>query len=137
MGKKAPRPYISFAEVKEKCPIPEVLEKLGLLEKLTRKGDKLSGVCVLPSHVHGPSPNPEQFKIDRRKGEWLWHCFGCDHGGDVIELVMSDAALRAAMLSYSVNLFWLAAVISVITAGLLLFAINRLFVLPHWLFRKL
>ena len=58
------RPYVDFQEVKEKCPIPDVLDKLGLLDQFTRKGDTLTGVCPLPSHVHGPKPNPEQFKIN-------------------------------------------------------------------------
>ena len=82
------RPYISFAEVKEKIPIPEVLAKLGVADAFARQGDVLAGVCPLPSHQHGPSPNEEQFKINRKKGVWLWHCFGdCQKGGDVIELV--------------------------------------------------
>ena len=84
----ATRPYVSFAEVKEKVSIPEVLEVLGLIDKFSRKGDSLSGVCPLPSHQHGPRPNPEQFKINCKNGLWLWHCFGdCQRGGDVIELV--------------------------------------------------
>ena len=82
------RPYVSFAEIKEKVPIPEALAKLGLADRFRRNGDSLAGICPLPSHVHGPSPNPEQFKVNRRDGVWLWHCFGdCNRGGDVIELV--------------------------------------------------
>ncbi len=50
--------------------------------------------------------------------------------GAVIELIMSDHALRTAMLDYSFNIVWLAAIISVITASLLFFSINRLFVRP-------
>ena len=84
----ATRPYVSFAEVKEKVSIPEVLDVLGLIDKFSRKGDSLSGVCPLPSHQHGPRPNPEQFKVNCKDGLWLWHCFGdCQRGGDVIELV--------------------------------------------------
>jgi DNA primase len=82
------RPYVSFAEVKGKVTIPDALEALGLAEKFTRKGDKLSGVCPLPQHNHGPKPNSEQFKADVKDGVWVWHCFGdCQRGGDVIELV--------------------------------------------------
>jgi DNA primase len=84
----AKRPYVSFAEVKEKVPIPDALTALGIAERFARKGDHLSGICPLPGHKHGPSPNPEQFKINRRDGVWLWHCFGdCQRGGDVVELV--------------------------------------------------
>ena len=82
------RPYVSFAEVKEKVSIPDVLDVLGLTDKFSRKGDTLTGVCPLPGHEHGPRPNPDQFKINRKDGLWLWHCFGdCQRGGDVIELV--------------------------------------------------
>ena len=31
--------------------------------------------------------NPS-LKIDRKSGMWLWHCFGCDAGGTVIDFVM-------------------------------------------------
>ena len=47
-----------------------------------------------------------------------------------LELIISDRPLRAAMLDYSVNIVWLAALISIITAGLLYFTINRLLVRP-------
>ena len=82
------RPYVSFVEVKEKVPIPDALDKLGIADKFERKGDVLTGCCPLPCHQHGPSPNDQQFKINRKDGVWLWHCFGdCQRGGDVIELV--------------------------------------------------
>lgn len=83
----ATRPYVSFAEVKEKVSIPDVLDVLGLTGKFSRKGESLSGVCPLPAHKHGPQPNADQFKINCKGGTWLWHCFGdCQRGGDVIEL---------------------------------------------------
>ena len=82
------RPYVDFAEVKANIPIPDALAALGLADGFTMKGKALTGVCPLPSHQHGPSPNREQFKADAKKGSWLWHCFGdCERGGDVIELV--------------------------------------------------
>jgi DNA primase len=82
------RPYVSFTEVKNKVSIPDVLNVLGIADRFQRKNDLLTGVCPLPSHQHGPSPNAEQFKINRKDGLWLWHCFGdCQKGGDVIELV--------------------------------------------------
>ena len=55
---------------------------------------------------------------------------GESRSGAVIELVMSDEALRAAMVGYSVNIIWLAAAISTFTAALLYFTINRLLVRP-------
>lgn len=82
------RAYISFGEVKATVTIPEALEVLGLADRFTRKGDTLTGICPLPEHIHGPRPNPNQFKINQKRGLWLWRCFGdCDRGGDVIELV--------------------------------------------------
>jgi len=84
----AKRPYVSFAEVKAKVPIPEALAALGLVDRFQRNGEVLTGICPLPAHKHGPHPNPEQFKINRKDGVWLWHCFGdCKKGGDVVELV--------------------------------------------------
>lgn len=82
------RPYVSFAEVKQKVTLPEVFQVLGIADRFTRKGDTLSGLCPLPSHQHGPRPNPEQFKVNEKDGVFLWHCFGdCQRGGDVVEFV--------------------------------------------------
>ena len=50
------RPYVSFAEVKERLPLPDVLKVFGLVDQFTRKGDRLTGVCPLPAHQHGPRP---------------------------------------------------------------------------------
>jgi signal transduction histidine kinase len=50
--------------------------------------------------------------------------------GSVIEVVMGDRALRRAMLDYSVNILWLAAFISVITALLLYITLDRLLIRP-------
>jgi DNA primase len=100
----AKRPFVSFSEVKEKISIPDVLEVLGIAQQFTRKADHLSGCCPLPQHRHGPRPNPEQFKIDCKRGTWLYKCFGDCSGqpggaGDVIEFVkamtgLSDAHVR-------------------------------------------
>jgi signal transduction histidine kinase len=55
---------------------------------------------------------------------------GNARSGATLELVISDRALREAMLRYSVNIIWLSLIISIVTAGLLYFSINRLFVRP-------
>jgi signal transduction histidine kinase len=55
---------------------------------------------------------------------------GNARSGAVIELVINDRALRAAMLQFSVNILWLSALISLVIGGLLYFSINRLFVRP-------
>lgn len=47
---KERRPFVSFAEVKEKSSIPGVLETLGISKNFVRNGDHLSGICSLPQH---------------------------------------------------------------------------------------
>ena len=55
---------------------------------------------------------------------------GDSRSGAVLELLISERPLRDAMLAYSVSIIWLWLLISIITAGLLYFSINRLFVRP-------
>ncbi len=47
-----------------------------------------------------------------------------------IEIVMNDSKLRAAMFRYSVNILLLSLLISIITAALVFFSINRLLIAP-------
>lgn len=51
-------------------------------------------------------------------------------GGLVIEITMSTEGLRMAMLDYGWNIFLLSLLISMLTAGLLFFAVRRLMVRP-------
>ncbi len=55
---------------------------------------------------------------------------GNSHNGTSVELVIADAPLRAAMLHYSANLLWLAALISVILSCFLFLSVDRMFVRP-------
>ena len=55
---------------------------------------------------------------------------GNSRSGATLEIVISDTALRTAMVRYSVNILWLSLLVSVITGGLLYFSLNRLFVKP-------
>lgn len=48
----------------------------------------------------------------------------------MIEVVMEDASLRAAMIAYSQNVFFISLIISLITAGLIFMAINRMMIRP-------
>lgn len=50
--------------------------------------------------------------------------------GGELELIMPDAELRAAMVTYAVGTVWMAAAISVVTGALVFFALNRLLVRP-------
>jgi hypothetical protein len=54
-------------------------------------------------------------------------------GGDAntgIEVVLKDTRLRNAMLAYSVNVFFVSILISLFTATLIFFAINRMMIRP-------
>lgn len=51
-------------------------------------------------------------------------------GGELIEVTMDSAPLRAAMLDYGLRILLLSAAISLITAGLLFLSVRRLLVIP-------
>ena len=74
-------PRLDFAEIKKRVSVEEALAARGLLGRMRRRGDRLTGPCP----VHG-GDNPTAFVVDRAKN--VWFCFsGCGRGGDVIELV--------------------------------------------------
>ena len=52
------------------------------------------------------------------------------NSGDFIEVVLPEAPLRAAMVRYGLNVMGLSVIISIITAALVYFALNGLFVQP-------
>ena len=52
------------------------------------------------------------------------------NSGDFIEVVLPEAPLRTAMVRYGLNVMGLSVIISVITAALVYFALNGLFVQP-------
>lgn len=51
-------------------------------------------------------------------------------GGEVIEIVLTDGTLRAAMIDYSQRILGLSIIISLITASLVFWALHRLLVRP-------
>lgn len=63
-------------------------------------------------------------------GKRILRVIGTSRSGATLELVLDDRALRAAMLTYSLNTLWLSILVSAITGTLLYLAINRLFVRP-------
>lgn len=90
------RPYVSFEEVKAKVPIPDVLQPLGIADRFQQRNGALVGVCPFPTHIHGPSPNSEQFRINQADGVWLWRCWGdCKACGNVVQFVMRFLGLSA------------------------------------------
>lgn len=50
--------------------------------------------------------------------------------GDTIEVVLPEAPLRAAMISFGLNILWLSIIISMITAALVYFALTVMLVRP-------
>lgn len=71
----------SFRRLKRLVSIEQVLDHRGLLARMRRQTNTLTGSC--PIH-HGD--NPRAFVVARSKN--LWRCFtGCDAGGDIVELV--------------------------------------------------
>jgi signal transduction histidine kinase len=49
---------------------------------------------------------------------------------DLIEIVIPEAPLKAAMMRYGMNILWLSIILSVLTAAVVYFALSRLFVKP-------
>ena len=55
------------------------------LTDLVQNGSKSSSryIATCPFHADG---NPS-LSVESKRGEWVWHCFPCGTGGDLIELV--------------------------------------------------
>ncbi len=66
-------------DIKRKVDIVELFESFGV--KLTKSGKSFKGFC----QWHKDSKTPS-LSISREKG--LFHCFGCDEGGTVVDAVM-------------------------------------------------
>lgn len=73
-------PTYSFAWLKERVGIGQVLEAYGLHLHLGRRGDGLVGPCPLHEGDH-----PTAFRVDLQRG--IWHCWTHCGGGDVVDLV--------------------------------------------------
>ncbi|MCL3882088.1 HAMP domain-containing sensor histidine kinase [Marivita sp. GX14005] len=67
------------------------------------------------------SPRPEVIRV-------IGHPFR--EGGELIEITLDSADLRAAMVDYGLRILLLSAVISIVTAGLLFLAVRGLLVKP-------
>jgi hypothetical protein len=53
----------------------------GKYVSLSKAGDTFVGRC--PFH----SEKTASFKVDKRDGEWVFHCFGCKKGGDIVRFL--------------------------------------------------
>jgi len=86
---------VDFKRVKGAVTMEQVLQHYGFIERLTRRGDSLSGCC--PIHK---GTNPTQFRVSISKS--IFNCFGdCKQGGNVIDFVsriegisIREAAMR-------------------------------------------
>ena len=86
--------FVDFKAVRSAITVEQVLDHYGLLDKLTRKGDSLSGPCP----IHKGS-NPTQFRVNVAKN--IWNCFGrCKGGGNTLDFIakMENASIHAAAL---------------------------------------
>ncbi len=91
---KSVEKFVGFDLLKQSVSMAQVLSRYGLLERLHRSGDTLSGVC--PIHQ---GHNPVQFRVSLSKNCWI--CFGdCHTGGSIVDFVsrkerigIRDAAL--------------------------------------------
>lgn len=84
--------FVGFDQLKQSISMQQVLERYGLLEKLRRSGESLSGVC--PLHR---GHNPTQFRVNLSRNCWI--CFGdCHTGGSIIDFVarMEGLTVREA-----------------------------------------
>jgi DNA primase len=86
--------FIGFGRLKQAVSMEQVLTRYGLLERLRRNGENLTGVC--PLHQ---GHNPTQFNVSLTKNCWI--CFGdCHAGGSIIDFVsrMESVSIREAAL---------------------------------------
>lgn len=69
----------SVAEIKDRCDVADVAETYGAT--FQKRGQTWWSLCVLPDH-NEKTPSFTVVPSERR-----WHCYGCNKGGDVLELV--------------------------------------------------
>jgi DNA primase len=94
MSDKNANRFVGFNQLKQTVTMEQVLARYGLLEKLRRSGDSLSGTC--PLHQ---GHNPTQFRVSLSRNCWI--CFGdCHGGGSIIDFVsrMEKVGIREAGL---------------------------------------
>ena len=62
-------------ELKRSADVPGLI---GRRIQLKKEGDHFVACC--PFHAE----KTPSWKLDKRQGDWLWKCFGCGKGGDVV-----------------------------------------------------
>ena len=78
---KTKEKFIGFDALKQSVSMVQVLDHYGLLDRLHRSGDSLSGAC--PIHA---GHNKASFRVSTSRNCWI--CFGaCHAGGSIIDFV--------------------------------------------------
>jgi DNA primase len=86
--------YVDFKAIKAAVTMEQALQRYGLLDRMQKNGDSLSGCCP----IHGGN-NPTQFRVSLSKN--CWNCFGsCKQGGNVLDFVAKkeDISVHVAAL---------------------------------------
>jgi transposase len=100
--KPTPRPKVDFAFLRQQVTMEQLLNHLGLLDKLRGRGQQRRGPC--PVHGHGTDPEPT---FSAHLGKNVFQCFQADCGahGNVLDLwaaiqrlPLYEAALQLAAL---------------------------------------
>ncbi len=86
--------FVGFDPLKQAVSMAQILDRYGLLERLHRSGENLSGPCP----IHN-GHNRTQFRVSLVKNCWI--CFGdCNAGGSIIDFVsrIEGVGIRDAAL---------------------------------------
>lgn len=87
--------FVDFRAVKREVSMVQVLERYGLMSRMTRNGDSITGTC--PIHE---GKNTTAFRVSVSKN--CWNCFSrCGCGGNVLDFVSKKervSLLKAANL---------------------------------------
>jgi DNA primase len=86
--------WVSFQQIKDQASINDVVDHYGLQLRARKGGDELVGLCPF----HGPGKSRDPFRVSVSKKSW--HCFQCDRGGNLLDLVMAHegVSIREAAL---------------------------------------
>src|ERR1043166_9428163 len=92
---KSDREFVDFKAIKAAVSMVQILEHYGLMDKMRRSGDRISGCC--PIHK---GENKTAFRVSVEKN--CWNCFSdCKCGGNVLDFVSKMEGidiLEAALL---------------------------------------
>jgi len=92
--KREEKRLVDFKKIKEEVGFGLVLEKLGLLDGMERKGDEFVGFCPL----HEGEKKKASFYANEGKG--IFQCFACKKKGSVLDFarLVQGTGLREAGL---------------------------------------